>query len=214
MTQKHLFKNCILSFVAHAIMINAYPELFFEQTWDGKNYSIQDGYARRGTITFQDNFCIGAIRNECGRIIYGRKEIAKYMDGFPNYVTEIANKETLEYLLDYHGNEIVPAITSVFWCDEKMLYWGKQDKQQILEDCSLLETLFLPFDNALEQIKIYYDMTPSAVQLLLELVEQKDNDLSKQIVLSKHQQKNIPGGALNDVCIEALREINIALCGI
>lgn len=62
--KNNLWSGCILASIAHAIMVAHYPELSYEHSWDEDNYSIVDDSGGRGTITFKENYFVGAFRND------------------------------------------------------------------------------------------------------------------------------------------------------
>jgi len=61
---KSLWEGCILVTIAHAISSACYPEFLYEHSWDGINYSVQDSARARGTITFHEDYCVGAFRDD------------------------------------------------------------------------------------------------------------------------------------------------------
>lgn len=205
-TSKQLLRGCIRSSVAHAIMVNRYPELSYEQSWDGNNYSAQDGCGRRGTITFLNDCCVGAVRNDMGQQILGFDEIDKYMCDFPDVIQTAAKTEALQYLLVKAG---IPSVTSLFWCGASRLYVCKGCEKNFCEDVSLFKTCFLPLETATKALVEYYNMDNAAYCLFCWLIEQKGDNLSKRIVLSAEHKKMFPGIGMNDACVEALSELNI-----
>lgn len=56
-----LYKGCLTASIAHAIMTDVYPELSYEQSWDGGDHSLQDTAGMRGTLSFSDGICVGAV---------------------------------------------------------------------------------------------------------------------------------------------------------
>ena len=97
--KKNVWKGSMLASIAHAIMVAHYPELSYEHSWDGDNYSVVDGSGGRGTITFKDHYFVAAFRNEnCTRT-----DILTAFDfftGAPREVLELAKNETFAYLLE------------------------------------------------------------------------------------------------------------------
>ncbi|MEK4700189.1 hypothetical protein MKX47_11380 [Solibacillus sp. FSL R7-0668] len=78
LNKNNLWSGCILASVAHAIMVAHYPELSYEHSWDGDNYSVVDDSGGRGTITFKDNYFVGAFRNDN----FPRTDISTAIDFF------------------------------------------------------------------------------------------------------------------------------------
>jgi len=208
-TYEQLFSGCLLSSIAHAIMTNAYPELSYEQSWDGNNYSIQDGNGRRATISFLDNCCIGAVSSEHGTTIQGLGAIKECLLDFPADLQLVAETETLQYLLVEHDNMIIPSVTSLFWCDKNGLYTNYARFRSFLDDISIFEICCLPLDAALKALISYYDMEPAACRLLLTLWEQKCACFSRRIILSEEQKLMLPNEFIHSACVESLSELNI-----
>lgn len=209
LSKKQLFEDTLLSSLAHAIMTNVYPELSYEQTWDGRNYSVQNSSGLRGTVTFLDTNCIGAIRNDNHDIVYGEKSILSLMKQFPKGLIDIALSDTLQYLLDYHEGESMPAVTSIFWCDEKGLYWASESWDCFRKDFSLFRTCGLPEGKAIELWKEYYSMDSASLRLLRELWTRKTENSEERIILSNRQKGLIPGEFLLEECIESFLELGI-----
>lgn len=104
-------------------MMNSYPELPFEQSWDSFNYSIQDGEGNRGTLSFYNNYCVIGIRDDHGRVIQYKQEILnQLLNDFPNEIIGLAQSETLQYLLENVDGNITPAISIACWCDDVGFY--------------------------------------------------------------------------------------------
>ena len=125
-TKTDVFNGCLLASIVHAVMTNEYPELSYEQSWDGTNYSIQNSEGMRGTITFTDEYCIGAIRNERSDGVVCGDSVKEYMKNFPSNVVEKASEETLQYLLLEIDGKIQPCISSAFWADNTSLYYEEK----------------------------------------------------------------------------------------
>lgn len=208
-TRATIFQGCLLASIAHAIMTNVYPELSHEQSWDGKNYSIQDSSGIRGTITFEADYCIGAIRNENSDFIAGSECIEKYMKCFPPNIIQKAHEETLQYLLLEEAGSITPYVSSIFWADDRTVHFEKKYANCIKRDLVLLQNILLPERKAVRAWKEYYDMDSESIELLYNLYEIKLHDFYETFFLTEKQKQYIPGNFINDTCVESLRELNI-----
>ena len=208
-TYDNIYRGCLIASIAHAIMTNVYPDLCYEQSWDNKNYSIQDIAGMRGTISFSNEICVGAIRNENVSPINQTKlnQILSYE--VPQYVRQLASQETLQYLLIKEGNLVFPSVSCIFWADHVSLYYPKGYYSRLENDFILFRRIVLPEAQAIEEWRTYYDMDDHAVALLHSLIEKKALDDKKAIILSKEQQKLIPGGVICKECSDAFREMNI-----
>ena len=210
-TKNAIYSGCLIASISHAIMNNVYPELSYEQSWDGANYSIQNSSGLRGTVTFENDFCVGAIRNEMSISIVGGEFIQDCMRNFPTYVVRKAYEETLQYLLLEKDGTVAPYVTSVFWADYNTLYYEEKFIDSIKEDFALFENILLPKKMAIEKWKEYYDMDPKVVELIEFLYQWKMKDFLSPIELDERKKKLIPGTFINDQCMEALKELNIIL---
>ncbi|WP_230873933.1 hypothetical protein MKX50_13905 [Paenibacillus sp. FSL W8-0186] len=168
-------------------MVAHYPELAYEHSWDGDNYSVIDGSGGRGTITFKANYIVGAFRNEN----YTRTDIPTALDfftGAPKDVFELAINETLEYLLDEdEDGTISPSITTAFWGDNDSITSVDNIVRMIQCGAYLLERQFMEIEYAIESWREYYDMTQDQVNLLKSLYERKVNKPYGKITLSKDE---------------------------
>ncbi len=210
-TKNDIFRGCLIASLSHAIMSNVYPELSYEQSWDGTNYSMQNSSGMRGTITFEKDFCVGAVRNEESAIIVDRVSIQEHMISFPLNVIHTAYKETFQYLLLEKNGIATPCVTSVFWADHTTFYYEEKFIDNIKTDFALFKNIILPREMAIEKWKEYYDMDSKVVELINILYQMKITDFLSTIQLSEEQKKFIPGMYINHECVEALKELNIVL---
>lgn len=210
-TKTDILEGSLISSIAHAIMTNVYPDLAYEQSWDGKNFSIQNSSGLRGTITFEFDYCIGAIRNDNTNIVVNNSSINEYMKCFPANIFHKAYEETLQYLLLERNGNIAPYVTSMFWADDFHIYFDKSCIDNLKEDFILLKNIIQPKEIAIAEWKAYYDMSSNAIELLTNLYEIKVLDFDSEIVLDEKQKQLIPGDFINYECVESLKELNILL---
>ncbi|MFF2157689.1 hypothetical protein ACFVVQ_20565 [Paenibacillus chitinolyticus] len=187
LNKNNLFSGCILASIAHAIMVAHYPELSYEHSWDGENYSVVDGSGGRGTITFKGNYFVGAFRNDN----FTRTDIPTALDfftGAPKDVLELAKNETLEYLLEEDEDGTTsPSITTAFWGDNDTV--TSVDNIVRIVQCGgyLLERQIMESDSAIESWRDYYEMTSEQVDLLKSIYGRKVNNPHEKIILSKSE---------------------------
>ena len=210
-TKEDMFNGCLIASIAHAIMTNVYPDLSYEQSWDGINYSIQNSTGLRGTITFESHYCIGAIRDDKSVIISSGVDIQNHLSCFPQNIKNKAYEETLQYLLLERQGVISPCITSIFWADDTALHFEKRYIENLKRDIILFENLMLPKEIAINKWKKYYGMDSNNTKLLNDLYQIKKENLISKISLNEEQNKHIPGAFINNECIESFKELNIFL---
>lgn len=208
-TMVQLFRGCLIASIAHAIMTNVYPELAYEQSWDGTNYSIQNAAGLRGTITFENEYCIGAIRNDNSAFAGNEKHIDNITRCFPPEIVKKAYSETLQYLLVERNGVPVPSATSMFWANSTMFYFHEENVCNMKEDLKLLDKILLPERLSLSAWKEYYAMSPLSVRLLKQLYRIKAKSLFTELTLDREQLWLLPGNNINSECIESLRELKI-----
>ncbi|ATP40195.1 hypothetical protein CSE16_09140 [Solibacillus sp. R5-41] len=191
LNKNNIWSGCILASVAHAIMVAHYPELSYEHSWDDDNYSIVDDSGGRGTITFKDNYFVGAFRDDN----FLRTDIPTAIDfftGAPKDVIELAKNETLEYLLEEDENgTISPSITTAIWGDNDTI--TSIDNIVKIVQCGgyLLEKQLMDSDVAIEAWQDYYEMTSEQVELLKSVYVKKINNPNGEITLKKSEIKLI-----------------------
>ncbi len=210
-TNDFLYKSSLLASIAHAIMTNVYPEFSYEQSWDGKNYSIQNSQGVRGTITFEDGYCVCAIRNDLSSLCNDANLCEKLTDTFPSFVKKTVQDETFQYLLVEDSGMVFPLVTSVFWADNNGIYYNEDNFQNLDDDLMLLKTIFLPNEDAIAEWRDYYNMDDDAIKLLRFLLSQKESDFFRRVVLDTDKISLIPGDGILDECFESFKELNIVI---
>lgn len=122
---EQFYDNCVYSSVAHAISLLQDPFFSCAQSWDGMNYSFQDGSAR-GTVSFDlsGNTLTGAARDETStrRKWYPDFKAISLFDQAPEKNRMLAKNETLEYLYDEEGGMVQPMATIAFWNEGNEVY--------------------------------------------------------------------------------------------
>lgn len=173
-TREQLWKGCMLAAIAHAIMVSHFPELSNEHSWDGFNYSVQDSAGTRGTVTFHPELCIAAFRNEkSGRISVGDNKTDNYFQGASERVNEVAQAETLQYLLDEINNLLTPVITTAIWEDINKIVTPDTLKDMMDNGGFILERQVMDMDSAIKAWVDYYEMTEAQIALLKSIFARK-----------------------------------------
>lgn len=142
LTKEATHSRVLYSSIAHAVSLSKYPELSYEQSWDGNNFSIQDGSGVRGTISFTDELIVGAFRSD--RMIERNKvEASSYLKGASSQIISYAENETFRYLLDNVNDVVAPSVTTVFFGENEEIYsTDSLDDFKLLTD-NLVDFLFL-----------------------------------------------------------------------
>lgn len=205
---EQLWQGCILASIAHAIMVAHYPELSNEHSWDGINYNIQDSEGARGTITFNSEYCVGAFRNDNSdriKVINNAKQAKEYFVGAQKEVVNLAENETLQYLLENVNGKVIPIITTAFWGVGENLFTIDSDEDMYQNGVFLLERQLMDFEKSIESWKEYYDMSSQQCELLKTIFKRKINQKAEDIILSKDDIQQI---GTND--IDGLEESRVS----
>lgn len=191
---RNLWEGCILSSIAHAVSIAEYPELANEHSWDGFNYNIQDNSGGRGTLTFHSKYLVAAFRDDNGERIENCQDALMYFQDAPSEVKEIATTETLQYLLDDFDGQLQPSITTSFWSVEDKIY-SQDDLSDLIENGGfLLEHQSADFDEAIENIQEYYELSDIKIDLIKTIFNRKIKNPSEEIILNQKQIEIIDCG--------------------
>ncbi|MBD1373693.1 hypothetical protein IC620_15210 [Hazenella sp. IB182357] len=184
-----LWESCILSSVAHAIMVAHYPEIAHERSWDGVNYKRQDSQGGRGTITFHSDYCVAAFRSESSiRYSMSRfKETENYLRGAPSNIINLAQTDAFQYLLEEKGSRIVPSITAAFSIIENKYYSTDSYDLMYQHGGYLLENELLDIQEAFDALTEEYEMTKDQSSLLWSIFKKKIANPNIEILLTKEE---------------------------
>lgn len=119
-----LWPGSVLGAIAHAVFVARAPYLAHEQSWDGRNYNVQDSQGSRGTIAFgaDNNVFVGVFyyepsqRNPLRRRIQNSNEAITPILNVPVELRALA-QEALQYVMQEVEGSPMPVITSAFWSD-------------------------------------------------------------------------------------------------
>lgn len=208
-----LLKNCKIASIAHAVMAGFYPELNYEHSWDGLNYNLVNENGIRGTITFYKNNCVGAFRNENSFRYQGNLNYLSYFVGASKKIIDLAEKETLQYLLIDTESGTVPAITTSFWNCKKNIVSFDSKSEFLLHGGEIISNYFLPIKETIEKWKEYYEMNSKQVELLSIIYKKMEESKNNRIFLNLKEILMI--GEINTFDIDEVKnsfaELNIFL---
>ena len=188
--KQQLWEGCMLASIAHAIMVAHYPELSNEHSWDGLNYSVQDSDGARGTITFSDNYYLGAFRNANSERLSGKTKLIKhtdYFNGAPQEIKQLAEQEALQYLLQEVEGIIKPLTTTAFWGNEDKTISKDKYNDFIYNGGFLLERHIMDLEKSMESWMEYYDMTQEQCDLLKIIYSRKRIQPNQVVKLTKYE---------------------------
>lgn len=170
-TREDVYKGCLLASIAHAIMVSHYPDLSSEQSWDGMNYNVQDSMGIRGTITFGSTYCTAAFRDDKSERVLGKNKnilANEYFKGAPLDIRHMAERETLQYLLENESGTVTPLISTGFWGGN--VIYSIDTKRDFMENGGgIIETQLKRIEEGVEEWKNYYGMTPKQYELFNDI---------------------------------------------
>ena len=202
---KQLYEGCIQAALTHAIAVGMYPELNHEHSWDGINYCTNDSQSCRATITFHDIYII-AVFQAIDKVNWNADEL-DFFDGAPKEIIEIAEKETLQYVLDSVEGSVKPVVTAAFWGT-----WDKLNSAQSFDSIvenggHIIRSQLLSFNDAMDEWRDYYDLDSKQISLIKKLFNAKLGSNDDSIILNDDEIKLLYGDV--DECLVSLGELNI-----
>lgn len=181
--RQEIWEGCVLASIAHAIFVAHNPEFSYEHSWDGYNYNTNDGQGSRGTVTFFQDFFIAGFRNE--EFPLDTVNAKDYFIQAPQIVKEIAEQETLQYLLDDVNGKTIPVITTFLWEDENLVFSSHPYEEMMERGGNLLEIQSSDYESALESWEENYELTEKQLTLMKKLYTSKIANPTRNIILSK-----------------------------
>lgn len=149
----------MLGSIAHAIFVARAPFLAHEQSWSGRNYSVQDSQGSRGTIAFgtdDDEFVAVFYLHTSPRnpLAYGRAipPLELPVHDVPGELAPLA-REAMQYVLQDVDGKACPVLTSAFWSNPKTdsIASGEPWADALEHGACLVARQMLPADVAMEQ---------------------------------------------------------------
>ena len=203
---KGLYEGCLLAAIAHAVTVGEYPELNYEHSWDGINYSMNDSQGCRGTISFDEHWIVAAFRDE--NVLDESKDAFEFFRGAESEIRKLAEKETLQYLLADVDGVTRPVITTAFWGSWDALYSCHSLDDLIHNGGHILSNQLRAYPSGLKKWDECYEFHDGQMELIASLYQKKQKqDMGDEILLTK-EEKEILYGEI-DECVESLRELNI-----
>lgn len=180
---EELRQGCILVSIAHAIFVADAPELAHEISWDGFNYNMNNTQGSRGTITFHPDFFVAGFRND--ELTSASLKASDYLIQAPHRVVELAEAETLQYLLDDVAGKILPSITTVLWGDKDQAFSSHPFEDMLVRGGELLEMQALNPEEAFEACEENYEFNKKQMELLKKLFYLKLARPNEKIILNR-----------------------------
>lgn len=211
-----LWEGCILTTIAHAVMVEQYLELSNEQSWDGMNYSVQDSCGCRGTITFHKKYLVAVFQDNNNKKMMKQciEKGAIHILGIQQKIIEdIADKEALQYVLDDFDGITVPLVTTGFWGINNDIF--SKYEYEVMEEngAYILANQIKSFEENIQALIDYYDMSEKLVRLAESIYFRKIRNPNNKIQLHKNERNILleTYGIELSACKQTFKEINIFL---
>ncbi len=184
-THHELWQGCMLVSIAHAIFVANAPELAYANSWDGFNYSMNDSQGSRGTISFfGDVFAAGFRNDACST---DAVNTLGYFVQASEPVIELAEQETLQYLLVEDIGSVLPSVTTVLWGENGQVSSSHSFEEMLERGGHLLELQSMSPEQAFLACGEEYELTEAQLTLLKKLFQQKIDLPGKLIVLTPQE---------------------------
>ena len=181
----------MLATIAHAIGVAADPMLSYELSWDGINYSRQDGQGTRGTVTFAPSATVAVFRDDSSARMPGRSgnqyDLDWFFRGVPAEVMVLARNEALQYVLDEYEGKVSPVITAAFWGNASTLNAAEPWAEVFRHGAHLISTELAEPEAAIVQWTEYHDLSDAQSNLLRVLYTRRVEVKDSEVILGKRE---------------------------
>jgi len=173
-----LWSGCILASIGHAIWVARAPFMSYLQSWDGPNYSFQNGQGSRGTVAFGDGHetCVAVFylndspRNPIRRKANDPTFGMKWLREIPASLKPLADVAAQHVLQDV-GDRTLPVITAAFWSDpdDSRFAAGEPWPDVLANGATLLDYQLLPVELSIAGWAEEYEWSGGETVLLQEI---------------------------------------------
>ena len=180
-----------------------YPELNYEHSWDGINYSMNDSQGCRATITFHADYII-AVFQDIHKVDWNIDAL-NFFDGASEEIIQIANNEALQYVLEDVEGTIKPVISAAFWGTWEQLK-SVQSLDEIIENGGyIIRSQLLSYHVAMDEWRDYYNLDTQQITLIQKLFDQKINSNGERLALEDDEIQLLYGNL--EECLVSLGEL-------
>lgn len=186
---KNIYNNSILYAIAENVMFEFYNETY----WDKNTCIINNNEGTNGAITFTSNYIVGAFF-EHESYSSTLENSMSYYDGAPNEVKEIAQKESLQYLLMDTDDGTKPVITTAFWGTWEQLYSNQTPDEFNEKSGNVLKYKVLDYQMALNSLKEEMECSDDDIKLIEKLYNHRiSKKMNEKIYISSDEVDKIHG---------------------
>lgn len=193
-TYEQLWQGSLLATIAHAISIAKDPELAYEHSWHGSNYSLQNSMGVRGTIVFDGGDFVAVFFDAHSTRNPFRSEMSYnydfYFVGMPAALQPLSDSASMHILEDYYGL-IMPVVTAAFWGHGTDVTAVEPWLEVVRHGAHLVHTNVLPPTTAIAEWQENYELVPSQVALLGSLFGRRMTTESTAVVVLEPWEQDI-----------------------
>ncbi|MBO5779373.1 MAG: hypothetical protein J6R82_07385 [Clostridia bacterium] len=204
---RKLYEGCLQAAITHAVAVGLYPEFNYEHSWDELSYSTNNSQGCRGTITFHEKYIIAAFRDD--QIGNSPSDAMVFFKDAPEELIQLAQTETLLYLLLNVDGEVKPVITAAFWGTWEQLY-THQSVTDLCEDGGyIIGNALQTYEDAANEWRDYYELDDAQIALIDSLFQRKLHAGNQPVYLTE-KDLEVLYGDVNE-CLVSLGELGIRL---
>lgn len=188
-----------------------------EQSWDGRNYNVQDSAGSRGTIAFAEdkNHFVGvaylqtSVRDPLGGDPHKANETDLLLRDVPDELKPLS-EEALQYVLQDVNGQVIPVITAAFWSDVagSRVTSGEPWPDVVQHGAVLFEKQMLPPDVALKEWTQEFEFDCDEIALTEALFRRRLTNASGLLQLTPARLRQVHSMASGD---EGLQECRVSL---
>lgn len=212
---RDIFDGCLLGSIAHAVFTARAPHLSHEQSWEGRNYNVQNSAGSRGTVSFgqSDDEFVAAFYYEDSsrnplRLSENPSSLTNYLFTTMPRQHQLLAQEVTQYLLQDVGASPQPVITSAFWSDREsgMVVANEAWPEVFSHGACLIEIQLLPRQSAIHRWRKEFALTDDEVNTVLILFERRRSEGTSMVEIQPEQVELLRAIADGEEGMAACRE--------
>lgn len=205
--RSRLLRGAIVATIAYGVFLVSDGSLSHELSWDGSQYNRQDSQGTRGTVSFVGDRIVAAFFDEKSPSSPYRMstnyDYHSFLQGMPPDLQGIAERTTLQYLLEDYGNRSLPIITAAFWGDGGNLVAAHPWQDVYANGAHILKNEILSLDDAIEAWSEDFELSPPRADLFHALAYRSAYRSHEKIRLTVEELQIL--ASEGDIGIEAAR---------
>lgn len=210
-----LWEGAILTTIAHAIFTAHEPVLSYELSWEGATYNRQDTMGTRGAVTFAADKTIGLFFDENStRSPFRSGEVYQpqmYLGQMPEPMSNLAQRETSQYLLDNYDGLTIPLFTACFWNVGDYLTSFEPWENVLKHGAHIIGIEAQSTADAIIALQDNYELSAVQHELLQILFHRRINSQALPITLDSKEQAALLSQGCDGIveCRDLLRQVSI-----